>query len=122
MPEHKSSRLLVTLAGVLALSFLNTGCVTCHPDAVLCDGVPRELDKVSLPEYVIEPPDVLLIDAVRLVPKPPYRIEPLDQLFIQAIPTPQTDPVGGIYPVEADGTVNLGLTYGAVRVEGMTTA
>src|SRR4051812_44922124 len=28
--------------------------------------VPRELEKVTHPTYVIEPPDILLIDAVRL--------------------------------------------------------
>ena len=43
---------------------------------------PRELTKISLPTYVIEPPDVLLIDAVKVVPKPPYHIEPLDTLEI----------------------------------------
>ena len=31
----------------------------------------KELAKVSLPPYVIEPPDILLIDALRVVPKPP---------------------------------------------------
>src|SRR5439155_14223725 len=39
--------------------------------------LPRELDKVSLPAYRIEPPDVLLIEAVKAVPKPPYKVEPL---------------------------------------------
>ena len=34
---------------------------------------PTEKDKTSLPTYVIEPPDTLLIDAVKLVPKPPTR-------------------------------------------------
>ena len=35
-------------------------------DADLCDnGLPRELAKTSLPPYTIEPPDILLIDALR---------------------------------------------------------
>jgi hypothetical protein len=38
----------------------------------------KELAKVSLPPYVIEPPDILLIDALRVVPKPPFRIQSFD--------------------------------------------
>ena len=33
--------------------------------------VPTEKDKSTLPTYIIEPPDILLIDAVKLVPKSP---------------------------------------------------
>jgi protein involved in polysaccharide export with SLBB domain len=82
--------------------------------------IPRELVKVSLPPYVIEPPDILLIDAVSVVPKPPHRIQPLDQLLIEASPALPTDPIQAIYTVEPDGRVNLGLAYGSVAVAGMT--
>ena len=37
--------------------------------------MPRELMKTSLPDYTIEPPDVLLIDVVKVVPRPPYRMD-----------------------------------------------
>jgi len=43
---------------------------------------PRELSKVLLPAYTIEAPDILLIEAVKVVPKDPYSIEPLDLLQI----------------------------------------
>jgi polysaccharide export outer membrane protein len=82
--------------------------------------VPRELHKVSLPPYIIEPPDILNIDALRLVPRPPYRIAPLDTLGIQATGTLPNQPIMGIYSVEADGKVNLGFTYGAVSVQDLT--
>jgi polysaccharide export outer membrane protein len=82
--------------------------------------IPRELAKVNLPDYVIEPPDILLIDAIRVVPKPPYRVEPFDALFIQAEEVLPKEPVGGIFRVEPGGTVNLGLSYGSVRLEGLT--
>jgi len=84
--------------------------------------VPRELDKVLLPAYVIEPPDILEIDAVAVVPKPPYKVAPLDQLFIQATETIPEQPITGIYVVDTDGTVNLGYGYGSVSVNKMTIA
>ncbi len=82
--------------------------------------MPTEKAKTTLPAYVIEPPDVLLIDGIRLIPKPPYRIEPLDVLLI-AVPSALPDqPIGGPYTVTPEGTVNLGFGYGAFRVAGMT--
>jgi polysaccharide export outer membrane protein len=82
--------------------------------------VPRELKKVSLPPYVIEPPDILNIDAVRLIPRPPYRISALDLLGIQVTNTKLNQPILGIYTVETDGMVDLGFTYGKVRVLDLT--
>jgi polysaccharide export outer membrane protein len=83
---------------------------------------PRELTKISLPTYVIEPPDVLLIDAVKVVPKPPYHIEPLDTLEIFVLGTLPDQSIAGPYPVEADGTIMLGPAYGAIKVSGLTLA
>jgi polysaccharide export outer membrane protein len=83
--------------------------------------VPRELEKVTLPAYVIEPPDILLVDALRVIPTPPYRIEPLDSLVISVTETLPNEPIGGIYVVDPDGTVNLGPAYGSgVRLAGLT--
>jgi polysaccharide export outer membrane protein len=81
--------------------------------------VPRELVKVAQPSYVLEPPDIVLIDAVRLIPKSPYHIEPLDALLIRVTGTLK-EPIEGIYAVDPDGTVNLGFSYGNVRVAGMS--
>ena len=58
--------------------------------------VPKELNKVSLPPYVVETPDVLQIDAIRVIPLPPYRLEPLDVLPPQA---------GDVVVTVSDGTV-----------------
>jgi polysaccharide export outer membrane protein len=60
--------------------------------------VPRELSKIFIPDYIIEPPDILLVEAIPSLP---------DQ------------PVQGEHLVRPDGTINLG-TYGSVRVGGMT--
>ena len=81
---------------------------------------PRELNKVTLATYVVEPPDVLLIDAVKVIPKPPQKIEPLDILTIIVVGTLLDQPISGPFAVEADGTVSLGYSYGALKVGGLT--
>jgi polysaccharide biosynthesis/export protein len=81
---------------------------------------PHELAKVSLPPYVIEAPDILQVDAIRLVPRPPYRIEPLDVLGVRVTETLPDQPIMGVFGVEPEGTINLGFDYGAARVAGMT--
>lgn len=89
--------------------------------------VPKELGKVSLPPYVIEAPDILLIDALRVVPLPPYRIGALDVILVGFQPEslPQDFPAQlvippGEYSVNSDGTVRLIPPYGAVQVVGLT--
>ncbi len=82
---------------------------------------PAELSKMSLPPYRIEPPDVLLIDAIRLVPKEPYFIQSLDILQIVVAGTEADQPIAGQYQVEPSGLVNLGPSYGSIRLEGLTT-
>jgi polysaccharide export outer membrane protein len=82
--------------------------------------VPHELSKVSLPDYVIEPPDVLVINAAKLVPRPPYRLEPLDTVIIQAKGALPNEPLSGEYVIEPEGRVNLGRSYGTVSITGLT--
>ena len=82
--------------------------------------VPTEKDKSTLPTYVIEPPDILLIDAVKLVPKSPYHVEPLDVLQI-LVANPLIDqPISGQYPIDPSGAIDLGPAYGKVLVSGQT--
>jgi protein involved in polysaccharide export with SLBB domain len=84
--------------------------------------VPKELNKISLPPYIVETPDVLQIDALRVIPLPPYRLEPLDVLYLSAENDFEQRRIAGLYPVDPDGTINLGPTYGgAVRVADLTT-
>lgn len=74
---------------------------------------PRELRKTSLPDYVIEPPDVLTIDATRLLPRSPYLLRPLDVVRVQAAGLPEDRPLpgGGDYQISLDGTLVLGGGY-----------
>jgi len=80
----------------------------------------KELAKVSLPPYVIEPPDILLIDALRVVPKPPFRIQSFDSLQVIVEGTLLEQPINGIYVVEPGGMLDLGPSYGKVMVGGQS--
>jgi polysaccharide export outer membrane protein len=75
--------------------------------------VPRELSKVVLPPYVIESPDVLLVEAL----VPPDNDKGRDPQFYSYPLAPQ--PVDGQHLVQPDGTINLGI-YGSVQVAGLT--
>ena len=81
---------------------------------------PRELSMTMLPSYRIEPPDVLNIEMLKLVPLPPYRAEVYDVLQIQVTGTFFDQPINGFFMVGGDGTVSLGAAYGSARVVGMT--
>lgn len=84
--------------------------------------VPRELDKITLPPYVIEAPDQLLIEVIHRYQTPETdkngkEIEPkrmitvTDRLPIQ--------PISGQFAVRLDGSVGLGY-WGSVPVAGLT--
>jgi polysaccharide biosynthesis/export protein len=118
---------VVSLAAALAVS---CGCTTFFgpvnpypitpPDPSPQSTVPRELDMVSLPPYVIEPPDILLINAVKIVPKPPHKIEPFDGLLIRVLGALPDQPIADAFAVDPEGTVDLGPSYGRVKVSGLT--
>src|SRR3990172_10020631 len=82
--------------------------------------VPRELDKVSLPPYVIEPPDILMINATKIIPKPPYKLEPGDAILVRVVGTLPGQNIADAYFVDPEGKVDLGPSYGRVRVTGLT--
>jgi polysaccharide biosynthesis/export protein len=82
--------------------------------------VPRELCKTVLPAYIIEPPDILVIDAIHVVPRPPYRLRTLDVIAIQVQGVPNDMPISGTFPIEPGGMVRLGAQYGAVHVAELT--
>jgi len=66
-------------------------------------GAPREFEKKSLPEYVVEPPDILRIQATDAITGADRLLQPLRGEFL----------------VRPDGTVNMGI-YGQVYVAGYT--
>lgn len=111
----------------IALALVATLASGCHPHlcrpystipgpaVTACPDTPRELQKVSLPDYIIEPPDILTIDAVTLVPHAPYRIRPLDVLQVQASGLPSDIITGGELTVGIDGTLVLGFGFDTVN-------
>lgn len=111
---------------MLLACWMLSGCAQIHsppPVPPMVDNMQRvgnEGEKISLPHYVIEPPDILEIDAIKVVPKAPYKIEPLDYLGINVNGTLRDQPILGTYGVEPGGGVNLGPSYGRVQVAGLT--
>ena len=89
--------------------------------------VPNELSAVTLPEYVIEPPDVLQIEAVlRRVKEKPVGRDAADKAEPKG-PVEYTDetvalpihPIAQQFQVQPDGFVHLG-AYGSIPVSGLT--
>ena len=78
--------------------------------------VGRELDMLSLPLYRIEPPDILTIQATRVIPRSPYRLRPLDSLQLNVEGTLPEQPINGIFIVEPSGLITLGPGYGKAMV------
>lgn len=116
-------RLALFVGGLLAAAG-PAGCTTVGTTTVVLPAppdVPRELTKEALAAYVIEPPDILQVDALRLVPRAAYKIEPSDLVILRVTNTFPGEPIDGPFPVEADGTIDLGLTYGGkIRVVDLT--
>ena len=129
------------LLGFIVLCSLGTGCTTTGPllqpfgqqgeESAAREpsrrhvppgptGLPSEKDLVSFPSYVIEPPDILVVDVIRAVPKGPYLVQPMDVLYVHCPQAPVAEPINGLFPVTPEGRVNLGMSYGSVLVADLT--
>ena len=82
--------------------------------------VPRELDKVILPDYIIEPPDILTITGINLLPKEPYGLNPLDWIQVSTIGLPEKLEINTTFQIQPNGTILLGPVFGDVTVVGLT--
>jgi polysaccharide biosynthesis/export protein len=83
-------------------------------------GIPVELGMTSHMPYIVEPPDILLLSPIRIIPKPPYTVGPFDVLLIRAAKALPDQPVEGTYTIDPSGSINLGYSYGYLRVGGLT--
>ena len=107
--------------------------------------VPRELDKVNLPDYIVEPPDVLVIQSTHTLRTPNWKLIPGDRLQVKlknGLPLDlesdsstnqaQFDAelaielgfkiLAGSYRIETSGELDFGPSYGKVYVSNMTPA
>ena len=138
---------LIAPAVVCLTAFSLSGCVSVATSDAMCQGsgthgqpcnagmcamagqndAPRELRKVSLPEYVIEPPDVLLIETVNNIRPATAPVHVGEALLVQVnrtIPLSQIEEsvsaqfktINGLYTIGSDGYLNLGPEYGKVLV------
>lgn len=129
------ARLLLVLSACAA--FCSSGChsidlydQSLHEPLQTVERPPREGEFISLPAYRIAPPDVISLEMLKQVPLPPYRTEANDILNIDVMGTLVGQPIGYTfrgnarvrvpYLIAPEGTVNLGPSYGKVRVIGMT--
>src|ERR1700712_2035788 len=97
------TRLVLRRPGwLLALTVaLACGCQTVKTpeEKIAKSNLPREFTKVSMPDYVVEPPDLLLVEVLEALPGRPITGERL---------------------VRPDGKITLGF-YGEIYVAGLTT-
>ncbi len=101
-----------------------------HSEFAVCDA-PRELNKVSLPRYTVEPPDILLVESTHNLRRHDAPLRAADQLMIRVANTLPIDPrdgdivqgfkqIDGVFVVLTDGTIDFGPEYGKVRVDGLS--
>ncbi len=120
-----------TLIGLAFCLLVNSGCQVLRPHGALtpepgCSDiaakpwVPRELDKVTVPMYRVEPPDILTIDVVQQVAQSSYPLQMGDTVLLTVTGAFPDEPISGEYPIEAGGVIELGYSYGAVEVAGKT--
>ncbi|MEX0724833.1 MAG: polysaccharide biosynthesis/export family protein [Planctomycetaceae bacterium] len=134
---HFRSTRSLSLSGLLLLSGILSGCAAPELQesmpVIEATDVPRELDKVTLPPYRVEPPDILLIEALHNVRPAGDLLRSGDQLLIRVsgtIPLDLTEGgqqlenefkvINGMFMVENNGTVDLGPIYGSVQIAGLT--
>ena len=112
-------RCTLTLIAVTVL-VIGSGCHSvshCVPQDTLSDALlpppepmPRELSKVTLPPYVIEPPDILVIEGIHTVPRASYPLRTGDVISIRAQETVSDSPYrlrkGDVLGIEAYETIS----------------
>lgn len=115
------------LSCLAALLLVSTGCRViyparepCNPQPVIPAVIPREQAKVTMPDYIIEPPDILTINAISLIPRSPYQLSQLDVVSISTAGLLEEGTIAGEYTVQPNGTIQLGYEYGAIAAAGKT--
>jgi polysaccharide export outer membrane protein len=105
---------ILRMIGLLLLLSSSQGCHFIYPGRdpggprpCVPAEVPRELAKTTLPDYIIEPPDVLSIEAISLIPKSPYKLRTNDMVTVVVSGVPEEANVSGQYIVQPSGAIQL---------------
>ena len=117
-------------SNVGGLMGMDDGSFVGHSGFDVCEA-PRELNKVSLPHYTVEPPDILLVESTHNLRRHDAPLRAADQLMIRVANTLPIDPrdgdivqgfkqIDGIFVVLTDGTIDFGPEYGKVRVADLS--
>jgi len=75
-----------------------------------------------MPDYIIEPPDVLTIETIGLIPKLPYKLRPLDVVTIFSSGMPEDVQLAGEYTIQPNGAIQLGHSLGLTVAAGKSVA
>ena len=113
--------LLPALASVLLACL--SGCIsTSHVRPVVHPSLPKETAKTSpLMEYDIGISDVLIVEAVRQVPKSPYLLQASDGVSIMSYGLEDEDFIIDMeYRLQPGGVITLPPPIGSIKVSGMT--
>jgi protein involved in polysaccharide export with SLBB domain len=81
--------------------------------------MPTEASKTILPDYWLEPPDIISVEALHLVPKDPYVLRVFDIVELNVISTLE-EPLRMNLTIEPGGTVQLGGSYGSIKIDGLS--
>jgi polysaccharide biosynthesis/export protein len=82
--------------------------------------LPTEKMMATHPPHRVAAPDILHIEALRLVPRGPYKLEALEVVSIDVGDTLPKQDIKGLFMISPEGTINLGYNYGYLRIAGLT--
>jgi len=124
--RNSASRFFTGILSLIAVGI----CLGCVSTTALFDpkpagtpafrDIPKEVAKTSLPMYYLEPPDVITVEAIQLVPKAPYILRVFDEISLDVIGTPDEEPIVGEFTIEPGGLIQLGGAYGSVKIDGVS--
>jgi beta-lactamase regulating signal transducer with metallopeptidase domain/protein involved in polysaccharide export with SLBB domain len=79
-----------------------------------------DFDSLAKSPYLVEPPDILLVEILNFTPKAPRPLEKSDTVLVRIEGALPEQPIDYACNVDADGAIDLGPTHGRVRVVDLT--
>ena len=117
---HRILTLLILSSAVIVCS---AGCIsTVHKRPVVYTSLPKEMAKTSpFLEYDIGTSDILIVESVRMVPKPPYFLQSSDVVSIRDYGLETAGfRITDQYRIQPGGTIVLPPPIGTINISGLT--